>query len=89
MNVYRCRGGFIIHKLFLPGHRSGSHDTSSVVDVIHGDITIVLDVLDLLPVPGRLLQGLDDQGSSRGDNGNLVREYKKHAFIAPCIKIQC
>merc|ERR1712243_232445 len=29
----------------------------------------MLDILDLLPVPGRFLQSLDDQGSCGGDHG--------------------
>merc|ERR1711971_236112 len=35
-------------------------------DVVHGDVAAMLDVLHLLAVPWRLLQGLDDQGGSRG-----------------------
>ena len=54
----------------LPGHGPGSHHTGGLVDVIHGDVAAVLDVLHLLPVPGRLLQGLDDQGCGRGDDGD-------------------
>ena len=47
---------------FVPGR---------VEDVIHGDVSVVLDVLHLLPVPGGLLQCLDDQGSGRRYNGHL------------------
>ena len=54
----------------LPGHGPGSHDAGGLVDVVHGDVPVVLHVLHLLPVPGRLLQGLDDQGSGRGDDGD-------------------
>ena len=31
----------------------------------------MLDVLDLLPVPGGLLESLDDEGSGGGDHGAL------------------
>ena len=45
-----------------------------VEDVVNLDVPVVLDVLHLLPVPVWLLEGLDDQGSGRGDNGNLNTE---------------
>ena len=54
----------------LPGHGPGPHHTGGLVDVVHGDVAAVLDVLHLLPVPGRLLQGLDDQGGSGGHHGD-------------------
>merc|ERR550517_315148 len=47
---------------------AGRHHAGGGDDVIHGDVAAVLDVLHLLPVPWRLLQCLDDQGSSRGNN---------------------
>lgn len=53
----------------LAGHGAGPHDAGSVDDVIHGDVAAVLDVLDLLPVPWRLLEGLDDEGSGRRNHG--------------------
>merc|ERR1719145_259112 len=49
-------------------HGSGCHHAGSGDDVIHCDVAAVLDVLHLLPVPWGLLQRLDDQGSSGGDN---------------------
>ena len=52
----------------LPGHGPGSHHTGSLVDVFDGDVATVLDVLHLLPVPGGLLQGLDDEGRGGGNN---------------------
>merc|ERR1719431_1452382 len=52
----------------LPGHGPGPHGARSLVDVVHGDVPVVLDILHLLPVPGRLLQGLDDEGRGRGNN---------------------
>ena len=48
----------------LPGHGPGPHHTGSLVDVVNGDVPAVLDVLHLLSVPGRLLQGLDDESGS-------------------------
>ena len=53
----------------LLGHGAGSHDAGGLNDVIHGDVTIVLDVLHLLPVPGRFLESLDDESSGRGHHG--------------------
>ena len=50
------------------GHGPGPHDAGSVKDVIHGDVTVVLDVLNLLPVTWGLFQGLDDQGCGGGHN---------------------
>ena len=60
----------------LPSHGPGSHHTGSLVDVIDGDVATVLDVLHLLPVPGRLLQGLDDQGGSGGNYGDCGLELR-------------
>ena len=54
----------------VPGHGPGPHHTGGLVDVVHGDVAAVFDVLNLLPVPGRLLQGLDDQGGSGGHHGD-------------------
>merc|ERR1719447_198650 len=48
----------------LLGHGPGSHNPGGCNNVIHGDVAAVLDVLDLLAVPWRLLQGLDNKGSS-------------------------
>ena len=55
----------------LLGLGSGPHGPGGVDDVIHGDVAVVLDVLDLLPVPGRLLEGLDDQGGGGGHHADL------------------
>ena len=55
----------------LAGHGPGPHGAGSLVDVIHGDVAAVLDVLDLLPVPGGLLEGLDDKGSGGGHHAAL------------------
>merc|ERR1719422_452443 len=48
----------------LLGHGARPHDAGSGNDVINGNVPAVLDVLNLLSVPWRLLQGLDDQGGS-------------------------
>ena len=42
-----------------------------MVDVLHGDVTVVFDVLHLLTVTVRLLQGLDDQSRGRGADSDL------------------
>ncbi len=55
------------------GHGARPHDPGSTDDVVHGDVATVLDVLHLLPVPGRLLQRLDHQGRRRGNNRHLVK----------------
>merc|ERR1711992_326613 len=55
----------------LLGLGAGPHGAGGVDDVVHRDVAVVLDVLHLLPVPGGLLQGLDDQGGGRGDDADL------------------
>lgn len=45
-------------------------DIAHVVDLVKGDVTGVLDVLLLLPVPRGLLEGLNDKGRGGGNNGN-------------------
>lgn len=50
------------------GHRAGSHHPGNADHFIEGDVAIVLDVLDLLAIAWRFLQGLHDQGGSRWDN---------------------
>lgn len=52
----------------LAGHRSRPHGASDGNDFIKRQVATVLDILDLLTVPWRLLQGLDDQGRSRRYN---------------------
>jgi len=47
-----------------------SDDARSIVNVLHGDVAIVTDVLHLLAVPVGLLQGLDDQGCRGGAHRN-------------------
>ena len=66
----------------VPGHGPGPHHTGSLVDIVHGDVAAVLDVLHLLPVPVWLLKSLDNESCSRGADGNLrndrrvIRKYK-------------
>merc|ERR1719215_2372188 len=55
----------------LAGHGPGPHGAGSLVDVVHGDVAAVLDVLDFLPVPWGLLEGLDDEGSGGGHHRAL------------------
>ena len=50
------------------GHGPGPHDAGSIQDVIHGDVTVVFDVFDLLTITWGLFQGLDDQGCGRGND---------------------
>ena len=47
---------------------SGPFVPSSVVDILHSNVAIVLDILHLLAVSVRLLQGLDNKSCSRGTN---------------------
>merc|ERR1719188_1717667 len=55
----------------LLGLGPGLHHPGGVDDVVHGDVAVVLDVLHLLPVPGGLLEGLDDEGSGGGHHRAL------------------
>jgi hypothetical protein len=52
------------------GHGLESHGAGNVDDLIEGNALGVLDVLLLLAVAGRLLEGLDDERRSGGNNGN-------------------
>merc|ERR1719351_198903 len=45
----------------VSGHGPRSHDPSGAQDIIHGDVTVMLNVLDLLAVTWRLLQSLNDK----------------------------
>merc|ERR1711953_43105 len=69
-NRLSCSKDFLDSSGQVLGDGTWPHNTCSAEDVIHGDVTVVLDVLDLLPVTWRLLQGLDDEGSGGGDDGN-------------------
>ncbi len=55
----------------LLGHGPVPHDPGDLDDVVEADVTTVLDVLDLLPVPLGLLEGLDDERRGGGDDGHL------------------
>ena len=52
----------------LLGHAPGPHHPGGGDDVVHRDVTGVLDVLHLLPVPRGLLESLDDEGGGRGNH---------------------
>lgn len=54
----------------LLGERAVAHRASNLDNVIEGDGLGVLDVLLLLAVTGRLLEGLDDKGRGGGHNGD-------------------
>lgn len=62
---------------------SGPHDgplislciPGRVENVVNLDVPVVLNVLDLLPVPVGLLEGLDDQGSGGRADGNLINVF--------------
>ena len=54
----------------LAGHGAWAHDFGSLDDVLPGQVAVVLDVLDLLAVTGRLLQGADEQGGGRRNDGH-------------------
>ena len=57
---------FFIHHL-----SSNQSPTTHRNDLVEGNVTSVLDVLLLLSVSRRLLQGLDDQTRCRGDDADL------------------
>merc|ERR1719342_368499 len=50
------------------GHGTRSHNSRSLDDIIHGDVSIVLDVLNLLSVPWGFLESFDNEGSCRWNN---------------------
>jgi hypothetical protein len=52
------------------GHRLEPHGAGNVDDLLERNALGVLDVLLLLAVTRRLLEGLDDEGRSGGNNGD-------------------
>lgn len=54
----------------LLGHGAGAHGAGNLDDVVEGDGLGVLDVLLLLAVTRRLLEGLDHEGRGGGNNGD-------------------
>lgn len=54
----------------LLGERLVSHGAGDIDDLVEADGLVVLDVLLLLAITGRLLEGLDDQRGSGGHNGD-------------------
>ena len=54
--------------LELAGHRSRSHGSSDLDDLIQRDVAVVLDVLLLLAVADGLVEGLDDEGRRGGNH---------------------
>jgi len=55
----------------LAGTRLLFHCTSDVIHLLQSQVATVGDVLDLLPVSNRLLEGLNDKGGGRGNNRDL------------------
>lgn len=53
------------------GDGARAHGAGDLVELLKGDVTIVLDVLLLLSVALRLVEGLDDQGGSTRNNLDL------------------
>merc|ERR1712198_650396 len=70
-NGLGCSENLLHYTRKLPSHGTGSHHPGGADDVVHSDVTVVLDVLHLLPVTGRLLQGLNDQSGRGRDNRHL------------------
>jgi len=52
-------------------HGALTHGASNADEVVLGDVAVVEDVLLLLLVADGLLEGLDDEGSGRGDDDDL------------------
>jgi hypothetical protein len=52
------------------GHGLEAHGAGNGDDLIEGNALGVLDILLLLAVPGRLLEGLDDERGSGGNDGD-------------------
>ena len=62
---------FFANTAQLLGHGPWPHNSGSTNDVVHGDVTVVLDVLNLLTITWRFFQSLDNQSSSWGHNIDL------------------
>merc|ERR1719489_361276 len=54
----------------LPCHGAFPHDAGDVDDLFEGNVAAVLDVLDLLAVAGRLLEGADEESRSAGNDAH-------------------
>lgn len=66
----RSAKDFFDGALQIFGHGLEAHGAGNVDDLIEGNALGVLDVLLLLPVTWRLLEGLDDERRGRRHNGN-------------------
>ena len=51
----------------LARHGALAHDAGDVNDLVEGNVAAVLDVLDLLAVTRRLLEGADEESGSAGN----------------------
>ena len=54
----------------LAGHGALAHDAGDVDDLVEGDVAAVLNVLDLLAVTRRLLEGADEESGSAGNHAH-------------------
>ena len=53
-------------------HGPGPHDAGGVQDVVHGDVTVVLDVLHLLPVTWGSFRALMTRAGAEGTTSTPV-----------------
>jgi len=67
-NRLGCAEDFLDGARELLGHTAFTHGAGDRDDVVQGQVTAVLDVLDLLAVTWGLLEGLDDEGGSAGND---------------------
>ena len=69
------------------GVGAGLHGAGNVVDIVPRDVTVVGDVLNLLTVPWRLLEGLNDKGGGRWHN--LDSHLRRKTNGEPLSRILC
>lgn len=72
-NFFHCSLEFYCHTL-------GSKFLCDINNIIHLDVSVVLDVLLLLSVSGSFLESLDDEGSGSGHNCNEALSVLDHHF---------
>ena len=74
----KIRAGMKTRSL-LPRGKSplnGPFVPSSIVDILHSDVSVVLDILHLLAVSMWFLESLDNHSSSRRTNSNLKKQHQ-------------
>lgn len=69
-NTVRCSEHFLYGAFQLASHRTGTHHFGNAEHVVECNVAVVFDVLHLLSVAWRLLQGLDNERSGRWNNWN-------------------